>query len=698
MSINNRLTALRKFQLCFYVICMMLVFCCRLDAQGRREYIYLDGKLVAVEASDTVSPGITITSPTSNATYSTSSTPITLGGTASDNVGVTQVTWINNRGGSGTCSGTTTWTCSNIALQTGSNVLTVTAKDAANNSGTDTLTVTYTDVTVPTITITSPTTDTTYSTASTPITLGGTASDNVGVTQVTWVNNRGGSGTCSGTTTWTCGNIALQSGSNVLTVTAKDAANNNGVDSLTVTYEDVGVPTITIASPTTNPTYSTASMPITLGGMASDNVGVTQVTWVNDRGGSGTCSGTTTWTCSNIALQSGSNILTVTARDAANNTGTDVLTVTYTPQDTVSPTTAITSPTTGTTYSTTSTPITLGGTASDNVGVTQVTWVNDRGGSGTCSGTTTWTCSNIALQTGSNMLTVTAKDAANNSGTDTLTVTYTDVTVPTITITSPTTDTTYSTASTPITLGGIASDNVGVTQVTWINNRGGSGTCSGTTTWTCSNIALQTGSNVLTVTAKDAANNSGTDTLTVTYTDVTVPTITITSPTTDTTYSTASTPITLGGTASDNVGVTQVNWVNNRGGFGTCSGTTTWTCSNIALQTGSNVLTVTAKDAANNSGTDALTVTFTGCAYDITPDFEDVPTNYPVTGLEVNVITGSSCSWTAVSNNGWIIITSGSSGTGNGTVVYRVTKNNGGARTGTMTIAGQTFTVYQEGP
>jgi hypothetical protein len=110
------------------------------------------------------------------------------------------------------------------------------------------------------------------------------------------------------------------------------------------------------------------------------------------------------------------------------------------------------------------------------------------------------------------------------------------------------------------------------------------------------------------------------------------------------------------------------------------------------------VLTVTAKDAANNSGTDALTVTFTGCAYDITPDFEDVPTNYPVTGLEVNVITGSSCSWTAVSNNGWIIITSGSSGTGNGTVVYRVTKNNGGARTGTMTIAGQTFTVYQEGP
>src|SRR5438552_14912013 len=42
--------------------------------------------------------------------------------------------------------------------------------------------------------------------------------------------------------------------------------------------------------------------------------------------------------------------------------------------------------------------MTLGGTASDNVGVTQVTWTNSRGGNGTATGTTSWTASGIGLQ------------------------------------------------------------------------------------------------------------------------------------------------------------------------------------------------------------------------------------------------------------------------------------------------------------
>ena len=66
----------------------------------------------------------------------------------------------------------------------------------------------------------------------------------------------------------------------------------------------------------------------------------------------------------------------------------------------------------------TSTPsITLTGTASDNVAVASVTWVNDRGGSGTAQGTTSWTAANISLQEGVNVITITATDAAGNSGT-----------------------------------------------------------------------------------------------------------------------------------------------------------------------------------------------------------------------------------------------------------------------------------------
>ncbi|MCM3873680.1 MAG: hypothetical protein ND895_23585 [Pyrinomonadaceae bacterium] len=67
------------------------------------------------------------------------------------------------------------------------------------------------------------------------------------------------------------------------------------------------------------------------------------------------------------------------------------------------------------------------------------------------------------------------------------------------------------------------------------------------------------------------------------------------------------------------------------------------------------------------------------------------------TGI-VNVTSTGSCGWTATSNASWINITSGSSGTGNGTVGFSVAANTGAQRTGTLTVAGQTFSVAQDGP
>jgi uncharacterized protein (TIGR03437 family) len=52
--------------------------------------------------------------------------------------------------------------------------------------------------------------------------------------------------------------------------------------------------------------------------------------------------------------------------------------------------------------------------------------------------------------------------------------------------------------------------------------------------------------------------------------------------------------------------------------------------------------------------------------------------------------------WTATSAVSWIAVTSGNSGSGNGTVSYSVAANTGsGSRSGTLMIAGQTFTVNQ---
>jgi uncharacterized repeat protein (TIGR03803 family) len=64
----------------------------------------------------------------------------------------------------------------------------------------------------------------------------------------------------------------------------------------------------------------------------------------------------------------------------------------------------------------------------------------------------------------------------------------------------------------------------------------------------------------------------------------------------------------------------------------------------------------------------------------------------------VSVIASNSCTWTAASNDGFISITSGSTGSGNGTVHYTVSANtSSNAQVGTMTIAGETFTVTESG-
>jgi hypothetical protein len=62
----------------------------------------------------------------------------------------------------------------------------------------------------------------------------------------------------------------------------------------------------------------------------------------------------------------------------------------------------------------------------------------------------------------------------------------------------------------------------------------------------------------------------------------------------------------------------------------------------------------------------------------------------------VSVTTATGQSWTAVSADAWITITSGASGTGIGVVGYSVAANNdSGDRTGTMMIAGLTFTITE---
>jgi all-beta uncharacterized protein/BACON domain-containing protein len=84
----------------------------------------------------------------------------------------------------------------------------------------------------------------------------------------------------------------------------------------------------------------------------------------------------------------------------------------------------------------------------------------------------------------------------------------------------------------------------------------------------------------------------------------------------------------------------------------------------------------------------------TACSYSISPASENIPaTGGPGTAIDIQ--TQSGCAWTAVSNAPWITITSSANGTGNGSVAFTVGVNTGASRTGTLTVAGRTFTVTQ---
>lgn len=86
-----------------------------------------------------------------------------------------------------------------------------------------------------------------------------------------------------------------------------------------------------------------------------------------------------------------------------------------------------------------------------------------------------------------------------------------------------------------------------------------------------------------------------------------------------------------------------------------------------------------------------------GCTYTITPSTSQSIGAAGGSG-SVSVTAGEGCTWQAISMAGWISITSGSGGSGKGTVNYTVAANaNVGTRSGILLIGDKTFTVNQSG-
>jgi hypothetical protein len=82
----------------------------------------------------------------------------------------------------------------------------------------------------------------------------------------------------------------------------------------------------------------------------------------------------------------------------------------------------------------------------------------------------------------------------------------------------------------------------------------------------------------------------------------------------------------------------------------------------------------------------------TGCRFDINPQSASFASGGG--SGSVAVTTDESCEWTAASNVAWVTIAAGSR-SGNGAAQFTVAANNSPARSGTISVAGRTFTVSQ---
>src|SRR5207248_4745896 len=81
------------------------------------------------------------------------------------------------------------------------------------------------------------------------------------------------------------------------------------------------------------------------------------------------------------------------------------------------------------------------------------------------------------------------------------------------------------------------------------------------------------------------------------------------------------------------------------------------------------------------------------CTWTLKPGAQSIPTGGG--NGTVAVDTGSQCAWTASASQTWVVVTSGASGTGSGTVAFTVGANTGGSRMATLTIGTSVVTITQ---
>ncbi len=196
---------------------------------------------------DRTTPTLSFINPLTGSTVSNS---VNVQINATDNVGVTAVVFKVNGNIIGTKNVSPyTFTWNTAELASGTHTLTATATDAAGNSKTATIQVGYntqsgTDITPPTVTINSPTNG---ASVESTITVGVTATDNIGVGNVTFKVDGvaiANDNLAPYSFSWNTSSVA--SGVHSLSATAVDAAGNQASTQLQVTVNTTVIPPVSL--------------------------------------------------------------------------------------------------------------------------------------------------------------------------------------------------------------------------------------------------------------------------------------------------------------------------------------------------------------------------------------------------------------------------------------------------------------------
>jgi hypothetical protein len=530
---------------------------------------------------DTTAPTVAITSPTAAGAVNTS-TP-TISGTAGDNgapntdsptvtvkiYAGTTATGSAIQTLSATRSGTA-WSIATSSLANGQFTAQATQTDAAGNTGTSTAVTFVVDTTTPAVTLTAPSNNS-ISNNTTP-TFSGAAgnaagpspsADSATVTVKIYAGSTAtGSpvqtrnATRSGTTWTIAASPALADGVYTAQASQTDAAGNTGNSSAnTFTIDTVG-PTVVVTSPTDNGATNDTTPTITgtAGTAGSPNADSSTISVKIYSGATATGSPVKTlsatrsgasWstTVPTPVLAVGTYTVQATQTDSIGNTGTSQPNTFGV--DTTGPTVTVTSPTAN--QASNDTDFTFTGTAGNAAGPypaadaatvtvkvftgTVATGSPVRTLTATRSGAAWSIDASPVLTAGQYTVQASQIDVAGNTGTSTAVTFVIDVTAPTVTLTAPTANQVFGTATTQIvTFSGAAgnaagpspsADSTTVTANVYagssatgspVQSRTATRSPSTSTAWSVASTALSPGTYTVKATQLDAAGNSGSST------------------------------------------------------------------------------------------------------------------------------------------------------------------------------------------